>query len=392
MKTHSNSFFKEDNGKNAIVHSVSWFIIALIGVTTLNGCKDTTEGPVTNNYSNEALSDPSIRPSVIFTSPANGAIGPFNTYGPYNGPLITIQFNKLVNVLNLNTDCITLRDENTTYWLQLENSGYVGSSYVYMDPALRNILIYRTSSKYLANRVYTVTIDTTFSDVHGYQLGGPYTFSFTPEPGFRIYGSTPMGNDIDPESNRYIVLDLNSKVDTTFFGRIQISPAISGRWVYTPYSTSAIDSTEVYFVSIGTLMYDTKYTVTVAGDATDANGLLISAPYQYTFGTSPFKVESWGYSSTTGPGGFTVFTSVNFYFNGAIDTSTVRSSISINPPLSFGITFGSYDSGYRTVYVNPSTQQMQRSTSYTITIDNTLRSQQGPYLKEPYSYTFTTGS
>jgi hypothetical protein len=373
------------------------FLLSLLIIFT--GCKDSATNPVTNNYyyEGDSLSDPHVMPKVIFTNPANGAVGPFINYDLYNtpqGPQITIQFNKLINIINFNSNSIRLSTQDASYYLTFADYSYSDG---YANPSLRNILIFRVSQKYLANKVYTVTVDTTLSDVHGYRLNSPYVFSYTPEPQFRVYSGSPSSlssssNGINPGSFSPITIDLNSKVDTPFFSKIQISPSVNGKWVFTPYSYSTSDSTTVYFTSTDTLLFDTKYTISVAGNAKDANGLIINAPYQFSFTTQPFQVILNGWSSYTGPGGFAVPTNLDFSFNGLIDTSTVRSSISITPYLSFDLSFNYSGSNYQYVYVNPNVQQMQRNTTYTITINNTVRSIKGVYLKNPYSYSITTGS
>ena len=389
------SFYKKGEKMRITIYL---FLLCLVGIFV--GCKDTPAGPVTNNYyyNIDSLSNPNIMPKVIFTNPANGAVGPFISYDLYNSPRspqITIQFNKLINILNLSSNSIRLSTNNVSYSLTLADYNYSTS---YASPSLRNILIFSLGLKYLANKVYTVTVDTTLSDVHGNRLSSPYVFSYTPEPQFRVYSGNPSSqyyytDGINPGSFSPITIDLNSKVDATFFSQIQISPSINGTWVFNPYSYNTSDSTTVYFTSTDTLLFDTKYTVTVAGSAKDANGLFINAPYQFSFATQPFQVVLNGWSSSTGPGGFTVPTNLDFTFNSFIDPSTVRSSILISPNISFDLTFYySFNGAYRDVYINPNMQQMQRNTTYKITINNTVRSRKGVYLKNPYSYSFTTGS
>ncbi len=359
------------------------------------GCKESPNSPVTNNYYyyTDSLSDPAVKPKVIFTNPANGAVGPFSNDAIYNaniqaGPQIVIQFNKLMNVFNLSSTNVRLTANNVAYPISLADYSY--------SPGLSNLLVFGVGYKYLAGKIYTVTVDTTLLDVHGYKLSAPYTFSFTPEPQFRVYSGTPTSaaypDGINPGEFSPIIVDLNSKIDTTIFNKFQISPAIAGEWVLNPYTYFAADSTTAYFVSTDTLAFDTQYTVSVRAGANDVNGLLTKAPYQFSFTTQPFSaiVESW--SSTTGPGGFTVFENIDYSFDGFVDTASIRPSISISPSLSFNLSFYSYNGGYRDVYLMPNIQQMQRNTTYTITMSTAARSRKGTHLKNAYSYSFTTGT
>jgi Bacterial Ig-like domain len=364
----------------------------LMLLITIFGCKET---PVTNNYyyySTDSLSDPNIKPKVIFTNPANGAVGPFinddaNTYP--NSPQIIIQFNKLMNVLNVNgsNSSIRLTTTNASYPLTLINDNYPSNS--------SNILTFSITYKYLTNTVYTVTVDTTLFDVDGNRLSSPYVFSYTPEPQFRVYSGSPSSNDypdgINPGSVGNFTVDLNSKIDTTFFSNIQIFPSIRGEWVINPPWNYTTDSTRGYFIFTDTLQFDTKYTISVAAGAKDVNGLLMKAPYQFSFATQPFEAYNTGWSSYSGNGGFAVIGNIYFAFNGYIDTSSVRSSISISPSLSFNLSFSIGSGGYQGVDVMPNVDQMERNTTYTVTINITARSINGVHLKNPYSYSVITG-
>jgi len=371
------------------------YALAAIIITFL-GCKNPPDSPVTNNYyySTDSLTDPTIKPKVIFTNPANGAVGPFvgdELYTSHIYPQIFIQFNKFMDVVNFNSNSIRLTTKEGALPLSLLNFGYSPNG-------LFNILVYGFSYKYFANKVYTVTVDTTLLDANGYKLSSPYVFSYTPEPQFRVYSGSPSSYTdtgvVDPESFSPITIDLNSKIDSTFFSKIQISPPINGQWVinpYSPYSSSPSDSTAAYFISRDTLQFDTKYTVSVSAGGTDVNGLLMKAPYQFSFTSQPFAIINSSWSSSTGPGGFTVIDYFDFVFNGFIDTSSVRSSISITPSISFNLSFYTVDGGFLNFLIYPDVQQMQRNTTYTATINNTVRSIKGAHLKSPYSLSLTTG-
>jgi hypothetical protein len=353
----------------------------------LSGCGDETNH-ITNYIVDNSLSDPNVQPKIVFTKPANGAVGPFANYDRYDNqpnPKFTIQLNKLINILEIGPDAITLTTDDFVYPIDLY--GYSDGD-LDGDPNLRHILLFRSSGyKYLANKEYTVTVDTILEDIHGYRLSEPYIFSFIPEPEFRVYYGYPTYDDVSPFwFNIYI--DFNSQVDITIFDKLNISPPIEGEWLV--YSW---DSTSAEYISDDTLMYDTEYTISVAADARDVNGLLIKEPYQFSFKTEPFEVRLSGYSGHIGPGGFNVYNNFRFEFNGYVDTSTVRQAFSVNPSLSFDIIFeysgsGQYD-GFRIMFDE---YQMQPSTTYTMKVDSTVRSVSGVYIKEPYFYSFKTGA
>ena len=359
---------------------VPLFAITLI---YLIGCKDS---PTENIYyvnSTDSFSNPNTMPRVVFTNPTNGAIGPFGDTDPtqyHNNPQITIQFNKLINIKNIAVGSISLRADSTYYYLSLSDG--------YTD-IFNNILVFDAETRYLAGKTYTITIDTTLTDIHGYKLSKPKTVTFLPEPKFRVFSVYPTLDDVEPLSFRQLSLSFNSKVDSSIFNSISITPAIKGSWnigrdIYNS------DSLYAYYSLADTLAYNTKYTIAVSSNAKDNNGLPIDKPYQFSFVTAPFYVRLNSYSSSTGPGGFQIINNLGLNFNAIVDTSTIRNSISVTPQISYSLSFsfGSY-SNY--LYINFKPEEFQRNTKYTIHFNSTIKSIYGDSL-EPYSYTFTTGN
>jgi hypothetical protein len=348
----------------------------------LYGCK---ESPTENTYyvtAIDSLSNPSTMPRVIFTNPANGAIGPFGNTDPTlysSNPQITIQFNKLINIKNIAGNAITLKADSSYNYLRLSD-GY--------NDIFNNILVFNSDSRYLAAKTYILTIDTTLTDIHGYKLSKPQIVSFIPEPKFRVYSVSPLLDGVEPLSHSQISLSFNSKVDKTIFSNISITPAIKGDWSMGEYYYSS-DSLYIYYDLADTLAYNKKYTISVSSNAKDHNGLQIDKPYQFSFITSPFNVRLSSYSSSNGPGGFSVPNNFSFNFNAIVDTSTLRKSISVSPQISYNLSY-SYGSNSNYIYINFKAEEFQRNTKYTIYFSSTIKSKGGDYL-EPYSYSFTTG-
>ncbi|HEV8539506.1 MAG TPA: Ig-like domain-containing protein [Bacteroidota bacterium] len=354
-------------------------------IVALNGCKETPAEITNIYYLSDSLANPNVMPRVIFTNPADGAVGPFEDYLPYYSygpiPRITIQFNKLINVLAIKPGMITLESSNGFNGLQLSDYSY--SSGTYKDPLLRSILIFQGSASYLANRVYTVTVDSTLTDVHGNKLGTRHVFSFLPEPKFRVYYAFPIGDELDPENTSGVTIRFNSKLDTTIFGKISISPPIGGTWWPLTYGYYYGDTSTAYFRIADTLLYDTKYTVSIAPDAMDANGLVIGTPTQLSFTTAPFRVRSYGISSG---GNYYTF---QFGFNSPVDTSTVRSSIAVTPSGPYTLSMQTDWRGlYRYVYIGFS--NVLPGTEFQMVFNTTIRSAKGVNLKTPYTYSYVT--
>lgn len=371
----------------------NYFLIVLIIFMVLCSCeKSPTENYYINNYYlSDSLTNPNVQPAVIFTNPKDGDIGPFKDYDRYENlpnPKFTIQFNKLINIPDLPSDAILLKVGETVIPIDLYN--FHEDEDDYSPIFFQNILMFRAPYHiYMANTTYTVTIDTTLEDVHGYRLPEPYTFSFMPEPYFRVYWGYPNVDNISPIHLGDITMNFNSVLNADIFNKISISPEIRGAWRFEIryFNPSYI----AYWVS-DTIMHETTYIVSVSEDAQDANGLTIHEPYQFSFTTSPFEVNCRGWSGHY-HNGFMVYNDIRFGFNGIVDTSSVKPSMNITPTIPYNIsfiaTYGVENTGIKIMFDE---DQMEESTTYEIAIDTTVHSIKGAHLKEPFSYSFTTGS
>jgi len=170
------------------------------------------------------LSNPAIKPLVIFTLPGNNAVGPFDIYTPSSGsnkPSFVVQFNKLMNLNSFTTNTATCSgfDRPVVVALhrvyypypfqvdkQIKSSKPISSektaskssrvdkqtSYDYddvMEFDIRDSIAY-SQMRYGIGKTYTVAFDTSLKDINGNSLQ-PYTFSFTPEPYFRVTATYP---------------------------------------------------------------------------------------------------------------------------------------------------------------------------------------------------------
>lgn len=349
----------------------------------LSGCD---QAPIENNYyytDTDSLSNPNTIPRVIFTNPADGSYGPFGNIDPtkYSGyQQITIQFNKLLNINNIKSNSITLKTDDTDHYLSLIN-GYSG--------AFSNILVYNVQEQYSASKTYTLTIDTTLTDIHGKKLSAPHIISFVPEPKFRLFYIYPSSDEIEPLNISSLYLVFNSKVDTDIFSSLSISPQIEGYWTLNESYYYYGDSLTAFYKITDTLAFNTNYTISISSNAKDYVGLPIDKTYQYSFKTAPFRVRLNSYSGRTGPQGFYIYDNFSFSFNGNVDITTVKNSISVSPQISFDVTIP-YGTSSNYVNINFNDAEFQRNTKYTIYFDSSIKSSHGDAL-EPYSYSFSTG-
>jgi hypothetical protein len=218
----------------------------------------------------DALTDPNIKPKVIWTFPSNGQIGPITDF--YSR--VSIRFNKILDASTI-YHSIQLSPSNTGYARvdtnnTLSFTGDIISVGLYSD----------SSYMWAVGQKYTSIVLTTLKDINGNSLSAPYSFSFTPEPYFRVTYTYPTNGATAVLLTQGIQLEFNNNIDfSTFQSSISVSPVVSGNWilggnnyVYLQMSTQYSPST-VYVVTLGTGMRD-------------AQGRSLSSPFTFSFTTA----------------------------------------------------------------------------------------------------------
>lgn len=401
-------------------HCNSTRFIGLIGLVfvplVISSC--TNSSPTSSNGSAGSLSDPSIKPAVIFTLPANGAVGPFNVYNPADGsarPSFVVQFNKLMSTYSLTNGTITCTGFSTPVVVVLHTSttpiivagnkpvnpsggnvtradaagrSGIDKASAYSDVLEFNIVdssgyVYngQIPKTYLVGHKYTITIDTSLEDINGNHLQTPYTFSFTPEPDFRIIETIPAngtGNVVAGNGATWNVF-FNSPLNAGALSLIDISPNPGGEWVF------GYDSMNVYFTPQAAPKFNQAYTITVHAGVADSYGHQLPNSYSAAFTTAPFTVLSSNPSNENS--NVSVLAPLFFNMTGPTDTSTVRSSLTTNPPAPGSFDFYSYTP--YSFYFTP-TVGLQYGTKYTVTLSTGLKAADGTAMAHPYTFSFTT--
>ena len=128
----------------------------------------------------------------------------------------------------------------------------------------------------------------------------------------------------------------------------------------------------------------TRYSVAIDTSLRSTSGFRLSRPVSFSFTTDRFRV------SRTIPGdkitGASIGDDLRVYCSARLDTSTIRKSFRISPPAE-GMFFPSVgETGFTFYLADP----LQTLTTYTVTIDTSIRSSRGLRLDAPYGFTFTT--
>jgi len=258
--------------------------------------------------------------------------------------------------------------------------------------------MYRTDNYiYRATKEYSVSVDTTIEDIHGYRLQKPYIFSYIPEPNFRPYRCYPLENPEDPNellnplSSGQISLYFNSEITSEIFNKISITPDLIGSWRIDDQSETLKYMRAFYYID-DDLSHDEMYTLLISSDAEDKYGNALGKSYEFKIKTQSFVGYWSGASYHTGPNGFEVCYRASFTSNGYLDTLTVSPSLSINPNLTNTITL-SKDSYNRcnNFQVKLVESEMIANTNYIIEIDTTLKTIDGVNLSKSCKFSFTTG-
>jgi hypothetical protein len=362
------------------------YAFVLVGTAFLAACG--------SNPSDETLgtAESALAPSIVWTDPWPGSVGP-NIMPPNN--VVIIRFSTLMDTRSV-IHAVSISPTNQTVFIDTTRAAPVEGTtfdfpltplpawYVLLnDPTLdvRFPAGYQIYYPYFkVGQAYTITIGGSASDIYGDTVGTPLSFSFTPEPYFRVTNTYPMNGDtgISPLYPG-ATIRFNAIIDTgSATSAFSISPAVAGS-VNVYYSDWGFYWSPPANVMLGS---GTQYTVTIATSVKDLSGDQMPSPYTFSFTSSQYAVTS-GYPTGTG---VSVTAPIAVYCNFLIDSTSIASSLSITPAVAGSIT----SSGSSFTYT-PSIS-LTANTQYVVTVSTGLRAKNGTPIKAPYSFSFTTGN
>ena len=337
------------------------------------------------------INDPSVAPAVYWTDPLDGALGP-NIMSP--GNVVIIRFTKVMNTRSV-IRAVSITPSNQSVYIDSNRASPVdGLTFDFPLTPTPYWLIY-TRDPFLDQRypagyqiyyptfkvaqIYTVTVAASAQDFYGNTLGSPQSFSFTPEPYFRVTNTWPQNNDtlVSPLSTS-LNIRFNAIIDTTSArSSLTVTPHVSG-------TASVYYGDWGYSWSIGSnsmLASESKYTATIATTAKDTAGHALLSPYSFSFTTAPYGV-TYGYPTGTG---VLVGSYISIECNFLIDSSTVAPAFTTNPTVSGTFQFNSSSFVFR-----PSSP-LTPNKPYAVSVSTALHALDGTPLKTPYTLSFTTG-
>jgi hypothetical protein len=312
-------------------------------------------------------SDPNVKPIVLSTFPQNGGIGPFYICTPKDSGLghFYIHFNKLMDINSFSNKSIMCDGFGKTVSIRpLFSSTYSYSRYEDIVPfGIFDTLGIRVP--YEIGKQYTITIDTTAVDINNNHLSRSFSFSFTPEPQFRVIGVSPASGDTLTSGNGFDLF-FNSPIDETTLQYFSFTPTAQGGW----YLYDCWGKVYGAHCRCEDFRANQSYVFQIAKGVKDKAGRMLSNQYTAQFHTGAFSlVDLYKYFSRLN--GF-----VRIRFSAPVDTNSVHHAFSITPATPGRFTWSTYGDGFDFYPANdwiPSTQ-------YTVTLSTELNDLDGNSL------------
>jgi hypothetical protein len=269
------------------------------------------------------------------------------------------------------------------------DTGSVRRAFSIVPPTAGNFYFYPGTSYFSfggppgwsATTSYQVTLSTAMRSQRGDSLAQPYSFSFRTVP-FRVTDTAPYDGEAEVPISAWVGVYFTGLIDTGSVRRaFTIFPPTTGDFRLYPGGDL------FHFTPSEGLAPDTLYRVTLSTAMHSQKDDSLTQPYNFSFRTGPFGVTyTWPSNGATGISRYPDF-GIQVRFDAQIDTGTIRNSFT-HPGMTGRFSF--LDSG-REFYFNPDLP-LGANTTYAMTVEKSLRSRGGGYLRTPYTFSFTTGN
>ncbi|MCK4403874.1 MAG: Ig-like domain-containing protein [candidate division Zixibacteria bacterium] len=168
----------------------------------------------------------------------------------------------------------------------------------------------------------------------------------------------------------------------------RVEPEVEGEFSwYNGRIKGVAGISELRFVPKDQFATNTLYQVTIDTTASDAEGIKLSEPYQFSFTTEPIKIlstrpshkETW----------VSPYTGVTIRFNSVMDAESVISAFKMVDSELNDVT-GEFSWRYQSQMEFRPYSILTANKKYTVTIDTSAADLKGGKLPEPYQFYFTT--
>jgi len=314
-------------------------------------------------------------PSVISTSPANGATD------IATGTAITATFSEAMNSSTIDT---------TTFILKDSSGNLIGGTVTYSGTTATFTL--STSLSY--STTYTATITTGVKDLAGNAMTSDYSWSFT--TGSTPDTTSPTVISTSP-ANGATNISVTSTITAIFSETMDTSTIDITTFTLKDSSGNLIGGTVTYsgttatFTPSTSLNYSATYTAAITTGVKDLAGNAMTSDYVWTFSsgsipdtTAPTVIST---SPANGEMGVALTTTVTATFSETIDCSTVNSTTFLLSSGMGSVTPSQVTCSGNTATFTPSSN-LSYNTTYTATITTGVKDLAGNAMTSNYSWSF----
>jgi len=321
-------------------------------------------------------------PSVIATSPANGATGVSAT-----AP-ITVTFSEPMDASTINA---------TNFTLQVTSTGASVAGTVTYNATTRVATF--TPNSALATPVnYTATVLASVKDVAGNQMGASFQFTFTTADTTppTVISTVPVNLATNVPTNVVVSATFSKPMDPTTINATNFTLTVTatGTPVTGTVAYNAGTNTAT-FTPTSPLASVTTYTATVKTGVKDTFGNALVSNFVWTFSTVdivPPTIVS--VSPANGATNVPINTAVNITFSEAMDPATINTTtITVKTTNSSTSVAGTvtYNSGTKVATFTPNSP-LANGTGYTVTVTTGVKDIAGNAMASQFTSTFTTAA
>ncbi|MBI4083652.1 MAG: Ig-like domain-containing protein, partial [Candidatus Lambdaproteobacteria bacterium] len=303
------------------------------------------------------------RPTVLGTSPGNGAINQQVSQS------IAVNFSEAMDTTEAASGVGGI-------------SPFVSGTWSWFNATT---LTFTPTTTFAEKTSYTVTVATTARDAALNTLATIYSFGFATGDftAPTVSGTSPTDGATGQPLSQTVAVVFTEAMDTSVAaGSLgSISPFVLGTWTWS-------NATTLTFAPATSFAEKTSYTVTIGTTARDPAGNSLAAAYGFGFTTADVTRPT---VSGTSPSGGAInqpaSQAIVVTFSEAMDTSVAAASVGGISPAAAGTWSWS---GGTTLTFTPSATFADQTT-YTVTVGTAARDPAGNTLAAPHAFTFTTG-
>ncbi|MGH9421325.1 MAG: Ig-like domain-containing protein, partial [Thermoanaerobaculia bacterium] len=353
-----------------------------ITATVTTDVKDMAGNKMAANFTWSFTTRDDTGPTVISTSPANGA----TSVAPATA--ITVTFSEAMDPTTITASTITLKATSTS----LNVNGSVSYN------ATTHIATFIPNAALAQSTGYTLTVAASVKDVAGNQMGTPFSMSFTTgdtvAPTVVSVNPVNFATGVSPGTTVQVVFSEPMTESTITPSTVFLTNTSTIAVVPATVTYNAATNTATLTPS-ASLAGSTAFTVTVTTGAKDASGNALATAFTSVFTTAVVDSTPPTVSSVSPANNATnvpTNTTVQVTFSEAMDSSTITNTnvtlklTSTSTPVAAAVV---YNTATKVATLTPSSA-LANGTGYTVTVSTGVKDVAGNALASTFTSAFTT--